>query len=278
VPEWQALRLAPEATEPTVRAALSWLEEQAGMEGGRRGLIGFSFGAPQAIALSAVPELEGALAGVVAFGGYADLERTVRFQLTGEHGWQDRHHRHPPDPYGRWIVAGNHLTGIPGYEGHADVAEALLELARRAGDARVPSRGPFMETVKREVRPSVAPGRRALFDFVAPPGGVDPRGEEAHLLARQLAEAAVKASPGLDVRPRLPDVRGPVHLVHGRSDHLIPFTEAWRMADELPPAALAQVTVTALFGHSAEDRFPWQRAVPEITGFAGALARLLGVV
>ena len=278
VPEWQALRLAPHATEPTVRAALSWLEEQPGMEGGRRGLIGFSFGAPQAIALSAEPELHAALSGVVAFGGYVDLERTVRFQLTGEHGWEGRHHRHPPDPYGRWIVAGNHLTGVPGHEDHGDVAEALLELARRAGDARVPSRGEFMETVKREVRPSVDPDRREVFDFLAPPGGGDPRGEEADLLASRLAEAAVASSPGLDVRPRLPDVRGPVHLVHGRNDHLIPFTEAWRMADELPPAALAQVTVTALFGHSAEDRFPWGRAVPEVAGFAGAMARLLGVV
>lgn len=278
VPEWTALELAPHVTGPTLRAGLDWLERQDRPPGGGRGVIGFSFGAPHAIAASGDDDLRDRITGVVAFGGYCDLERTIRFQLTGEHEWEGRTRHHRPDPYGRWIVGGNHLPGIPEYADHDDVARALLELARRAGDAGVASWDPSLEAVKAELRASVAPERREVFDYLAQPGGGDPRGPEALRLARQLTEAAMERSPEMEVRPRLARVPGPVHLVHGRNDHLIPFTEAWRMGEALPPAAVDQVTVTALFGHSAQDRFPWARGVQETWGFIRAMNRLLASV
>ena len=87
VPEWRRLDLAPTTTLPTVLAALRALESLEDVDAGRVGLAGFSFGSPQAIAASAHPDLRGRLAGVVGFGGYCDLERTVLFQLTGRHEW-----------------------------------------------------------------------------------------------------------------------------------------------------------------------------------------------
>ena len=278
VPEWQGLHLAPEATEPTVRAALDWLDGEPRTRDGKKALVGFSFGSPQAIAASGDPTLRDRLAGVVAFGGYLDLERTIRFQLTGEHEWDGRVGHLRPDPYGRWIVAGNHLPDIPEYADHRDVADALLELARAAGDDGVPSWDPSLGPTRIRLRERVAPERWPVFDLLAAPDGSDPRGEPARVLARQLTEAALRTSPRMDVRPRLGDVPGPVHILHGRSDHLIPFTEARRMGAALPADAVAQVTVTALFGHSAQDPFPWTRGIQETAGFFRAMTRILGVV
>src|SRR6185436_17868084 len=116
VPEWKALRLAPGLTVPTVRAAVPALHAIPGVGGQPVGLIGFSFGAPHAVAAAALPELAWALRSVVGFGGYCDLLRTLRFLFLGEHDWRGERFHVTPDPYGRWIVAGNYLPHIPGLE------------------------------------------------------------------------------------------------------------------------------------------------------------------
>jgi pimeloyl-ACP methyl ester carboxylesterase len=278
VPEWVELELAPDRTVPTVATALAWLDARPEAAGTPRGLVGFSFGAPQAIAASGHPDLRDRLGGVVGFGGYYDLERTVRYQLTGLHEWDGTSYSNRPDPYGRWIVAGNHLTGIPGFEDHEDVAEALLDLAREAGDLGVMSWDASLDPARKRLRERVAPAHREAFDFLAPPDRSDPRGAEAESLARELARAALADNPEMDVTPRLGSVPGPVHILHGRDDHLIPFTEAWRLDRALPEDVARDVTVTALFGHSSQDPFPWSRGVQETTAFFRALARLLDVV
>ncbi len=278
VPEWQELHLAPEATLPTVRAALDWMQGEPLLAGGRRGLLGFSFGAPQAVAASGDPSVRDELDGVAAFGGYCDLERTIRFQLTGEHEWDGTLHHHRPDPYGRWIVAGNHLTDLPEHAGKQDAAQALLELARKAGDVGVPSWDPSLRPTKEALRETVAPGNREIFDYLAAPDGTDPSGPRAEALAAALTRAAAAHNPAMEVTGRLEAVRGPVHLIHGRADHLIPFTEAHRLARALPDAALARLTVTALFGHSSQDPFPWGRGAQEVTAFLRAMTRMLSVV
>ena len=53
VPEWKALQLAPGLTTPTVRAAVPALRGVPGVADRPVGLVGFSFGAPHAIAAGA---------------------------------------------------------------------------------------------------------------------------------------------------------------------------------------------------------------------------------
>lgn len=278
VPEWVALRLAPHLTVPTVRAALDGLADVDEAETGPSGLAGFSFGAPQAIAASGAPGVRGRCAGTVAFGGYAGLADTVRFQITGRHRDDEgRELRHRPDPYGRWIVAGNYLTAIPGLEGRVDLAEALLELAREAGDRGIPSWDPRLDAFKAGVRDGVAPDDRPLFDLLlrgAENGSDAARGRE---LADALADAAERTDPAIDAVARFDHVAGPVHILHGRNDHLIPYTEAERLAAALPDDVERRVTVTRLFGHSAQDPFPWLSGPRESFRFFRALARMLKV-
>lgn len=279
VPDWVALRLAPHRTVGAVEAGVAALEADARVTG-RPGLMGFSFGGPQALRASMDPALAGRLACVSSFGGYGALERTVGFLLTGVHEWEGARHRVKPDPYGRWIVAANYLPHVPGYEGTEPVAEALREVAAWAGDHAVESWDPAVDGVKDAQAAALPRDLRTLFRFFAPPAAEDPPtpSPETDRWARALAEAGVAADPLLALPHQL-EIPVPVHLVHGRNDHLIPFSEALRLARRIRAPELS-VTVTGLFAHSAGDPRPrgplgWGR---ETWRLGGALSRLLGGV
>jgi pimeloyl-ACP methyl ester carboxylesterase len=280
VPEWRRLDLAPATTLPTIVASLRALEARDDIDGGRVGLAGFSFGSPQAIAASAHPDLRDRLAGVVGFGGYCDLERTVLFQVTGRHEWEGRELHLRPDPYGRWIVAANYLTAIPGLEDCAPVADGLRRLATAAGDRGVMSWDERLDPIKEEVRAGLGPGRgRDVFELLAPGGGGDAAGAEAVELAHALAGAARRVDPAIEPGPVLALTTAPVHLMHGLRDHLIPFTEMLRLAALLPQGVVRQATVTRLFAHSRQDPFPGVvEGARETARFVRALSQLLGVV
>lgn len=279
VPEWRELELAPHLTVPTLAASIRRLRVE-GVTGGRPvGVIGFSFGSPQAVVASADPTIADDVGAVVGFGGYCDLERTVRFQLTGRHEWDGREHRLDPDPYGRWIVFANFLASIPGYDDAGDVERALRALAREAGDRRTPSWDPVYDPLKEALRREVAPARRELFDLFAPPSDREPPDLESERFAPLLADAARAEAPLMEPSPALGRVAGPVHLLHGRNDRLIPFTEALRMRRHIEPEALSQLSVTRLFAHSGEDERPRVvETVREGASFLRALGKLLAAV
>jgi pimeloyl-ACP methyl ester carboxylesterase len=279
VPEWRELSLATELTVPTVRAGLEALAALDDVAERPVGLVGFSFGAPQAIAASAHPALRGRIAGVVGFGGFCDLERTLHFQFTGQHEWRgDRHHLRP-DPYGRWIVGANYLTAIPGHEGRGAAADALRRLAALAGEAGVMSWDAMFDAPKAELRAALCPEDRELFDVFAPTSPAEPDFEAAEAMAVALAEAGRRVEPALEATRSFGNVDAPVHLLHGRQDHLIPFSEAFRLRNALPAGVVRGPTVTSLFGHSAQDPFPGLvEGARETVAFFRALAEVLGVV
>lgn len=273
VPEWRELKLAPEATLPTVLAAVQGLRDSGLTDGRPPGLVGFSFGAPQALIASTRPGLAGELGCVAGFGGYCDLERTIRFHLTGRHEWEGREHYVRPDPYGRWVVASNLLTRIPGMGDATDVAEALRTLAVGAGERRVEAWDPSYDPVKRELRSRVAPARREVFDLFAPPADREPDPADAEPFVEALVSTAREMVPLMEPGPGLEDVEAPVHLVHGRNDRLIPFTESLRTAERLPGHVRSTVTVTRLFSHAKGDDHP---PIIETVGEALKLGRALG--
>lgn len=254
IPEWRELHLSPERSVPTIRAAVLALDARPETLPGRTALAGFSFGAPQAIIVSTHPSLREHLHGVVGFGGYAELPRVLRFFFTGEHEWKGQSYLTRPDPYGRWLVGGNYLTLIPEHGDAEDVAGALLQLASAAGELQVASWDPSYDPLKEELRRTVAPARRHLFDLYAPPSDREPPGgPEVDAMVEALSRALDRASPLLDPRPYLADVPVPVLLVHGREDHLIPYTETLRLHEAFPPGIDVEAETTALFAHSGES-------------------------
>lgn len=278
IPEWRRLEPAPARSLATIRAALEEIGRIPGVDDGRIALLGFSFGATQALMAAADPQCASRLRAVAAWGGYSDLHRLCRFGVTGDHELDGQRYRLEPDPYGRWLMLGNYLTGIPGHEGHHTLAAAFRNLALEAGRSGVFAGDPVHDALKLEFRRVLSDDERYLWDLAAPMSGQPiPDPDEARAIAAQLADAALARDPLLDPRPYLPNVRVPTFLAHGRDDRVVPFTETIRAARALGPECRRSCTITALFAHSggAAQRFGTPAHVRESVRFVALLRRLL---
>lgn len=251
IPEWRDLRVAPAVAIGTIQQAVRALQQRDDVRHEHVGLFGFSFGATQALIAAADEETARLLAGVAAWGGYGDLRRLFRFGLTGEHELDGATYRMEPDPYGCWIMAGNYLTRVPGYEAAEAVAGALHELALEAGERGLYAWDPVFDESKRQLRRCLDPQEAELFDMIAPETTA-PRHDHARVLAlaESLAQAALAADPLLDPRPFLPQVRVPILFSHGRDDRLIPFSETIRLSRAVPRQHVRSTMITSLFQHS----------------------------
>lgn len=254
IPEWTSLKVPPWVAAPTIRGCLDVLENRPEVRPGKVGLIGFSFGAPQVAIAAAREELADHVAGIVLFGGYCCLERIMIYQMTGEHEWDGVDYELVPDPYGRWVVASNYLTEVPGYEDAGDVAAALHRLAATTSEHRVSAWEPYHDRMIEELRAALPMSRRALFDlFATPTTGTRPEREECLEMAIELAGACRRVDPLLEPAPELAQVSLPTRLIHGRGDRLIPFTEGLRLMEGLPEVARESLTLTGLIAHSINE-------------------------
>ena len=301
VPEWRSLALVPEVTTPTILAGLQALEAEClagerikehNLVGGDpvhgtvgaeapessappSGVIGFSFGAPHAIAAAADERLFGKVSHVVSFGGYGDLRHTARYLFTGLHQHGEIKRRSTPDPYGRWIVAANFLTLVEEYHDAHDVAKALLELAKMGGD-QGESYFPTYESTRSRLRQGLDPSRRDLFDLIAPAAGTVGDPVAGRELARRLVESALKVHPGLEPRDLLDRVNVPVLILHGWDDRLVPATQALWLRD-MVGSEHKLASITRLLAHSDQDSLENRLAlVSQLGPFVRTLALVLG--
>jgi fermentation-respiration switch protein FrsA (DUF1100 family) len=253
IPEWRDLWLVQGEVQATIRASVIHMSERSGVCPDRIGAMGFSLGVPQVLLAATNADLEGHLRAVAGFGGYGDLDRALRFQFDGEHEWKGTTFRAEPDPYGRWIMGGNYLTRAPGHEDAADVAEALMALAREAGDLQVSAWESCYDEVKEDLERGVHPSRRELFRAFAPAAGHYPPKEWSERLVPALAAAARTTAPQVDPLSFIRRISVPVRLVHGRGDRLIPFSESLRLGEAFPASADVSVHLTGLVSHSQVD-------------------------
>jgi pimeloyl-ACP methyl ester carboxylesterase len=256
LPEWRRLSVSPRVTLPTVRASVDYLNGRGDVIPGRFGVIGFSFGAAGVAIAASHEEIAAQISGAVLFGGYCCLERTLACMLTGEHEWDEHRHRLRPDPYGRWVVASNYLTRVPGYEDATDVAQAAGRLAAEASGRRVSAWEPYHDAMIADLRETIPERRRLLFDILATPTtDRRPDRETCGQLARALSDACRALEPELDPAGSIHRVLVPTQVIHGRGDRLVPFTEGIRLMDRLPDDVRRGVTVTRMFNHS-KDHVP----------------------
>lgn len=259
VPEvtaWRELDLDPAPARRALALAARQQHRDPQVRPGGTVLAGFSFGCPQAIASGAELARTGVVRGVLGYGGYHSLDSAIGFGLTGRYERRGRTAKLHPDPYGRWVVAANFLHRIPGLDGARDVSRALGRLAAFAGDVGFPAYARESDSYKAEAMASVSARNRELFRFFAPDAGIEPDPGLARELAPQLAAAARECYPELEISHALdhPPLREmplpPVHLIHGRHDRLIPFTETIALKRHLAPRTEVAATITGLFAHS----------------------------
>lgn len=282
LPEWRRLETAPGPTVATIRAAVLELDSRGLTEPGRIGVMGFSFGATQALIAASDPDLEGHLAGVSAWGGYGDFRRVTRFMFLGEHELDGEAYVTAPDPYGSWILTGNYLTLLPEHAGDAALARAVHGLALEAGRLGMMSWAPAVDPLKARARETLDPRQQEVFDLIAPPTGRPLSAEQRERLrslVERLIDAAILREPLLDPAPYLPRIPVPLFLAHGRGDRLIPWTEMERIRRRLPPEQLRASGITSLFAHSfGEKRFPTPGLVVEGVRFVRLLAAMVRLI
>ena len=255
VPEieaWRELRVDPDAADRAIAAAAEHLRDSPGVIPGGVGVVGFSFGATQALVTAARPELGDAIRTVVGFGGYCDPMATFVYAFTGEHEWKGIRSHLPPDPYGRWIVTANFLTDIPEFAAMERVARGTHRLAIESGARGVFAGDPVLDPFKESVRAGLLPAEREVWDLVAPAAGRRPPVDETRHVGTLVAGAALTRHPALDPRPFLPRLRHPTVLAHGYYDQLIPYTETLQLHERLVDHAPSYLSVSRLFAHSKE--------------------------
>jgi pimeloyl-ACP methyl ester carboxylesterase len=253
VPEiaaWRDLRVDPEAADRAIAAAAEHLRDMPGVLPGGVGVVGFSFGATQALITAARPELGDAIRTVVGFGGYCDPIATFVYAFTGEHEWRGIRSHLPPDPYGRWIVTANYLTGIPEFATMERVARGAHRLAIESGARGVFAGDPVLDPFKAAVRAGLLPAEREVWDLVAPTADRPPPLDETRHVGTLVANAALARHPGLDPRPVLANLRHPTVLAHGYYDQLIPYTETLQLHERLADHAPSYLSISRLFAHS----------------------------
>ncbi|MFW5947544.1 MAG: alpha/beta fold hydrolase, partial [Gemmatimonadota bacterium] len=282
IPEWRELHVAPDAAAATIRAAVPALADRAGVDGDRVGVMGFSFGGAQALVAATEPDLASRMAAVVSWGGYADLRRAARFLFLGEHELDGTRYHAQPDPYGRWILAGNYLTLVPEHRDDGALANALRALAREVGRRGVMAWEPATDPWKTEARATLDARQREIFDLLAPPAGTsltERQRERVAGIVDRMCDAAMAAVPRLDPAPHLPGVAVPVFLAHGRDDRLFPWTELERLRRAIPESCVRHAVVTGLFAHSfRERRFPTPRMGVEAVRFVRAIRRMIRLI
>jgi pimeloyl-ACP methyl ester carboxylesterase len=250
VRSWTRLRIDTGAVIQSVAAGAEFLSRHPRVAAGRIGVVGFSFGATQAMVAAADPRAA-AITRVVGFGGYCELGRFAEFMMTGEHEWRGACERIEPDPYARWIVGGNYLELVPGIGPMDRVAKKLLGLAEEAGRGGLHKPEGYMDPFKAEARAGLSAREREVWDLFAPPTGCAPTDlAAAREIGQALAAAGRAAEPMLEPADSLDHLHARPVLAHGRGDRLIPYTETLRLRERLPSSLRPSATVTRLFEHS----------------------------
>ncbi len=223
------------------------------------GLMGISFGGGLSVVAAGRPSLKGRLAFVMAFGGHADLPRTLRYLCTGI---QPDGVRRTPHDYGLAIVllgvadrvvprpqVASLRAAILSYLEASrldmvDKGKAALEFAHaKALEATLdePSRTYMRFVNERDVR-DLGP---VLLPYVSELGG-DP-----------------SLSPD-----RSPAPTATVYLLHGTDDNVIPAIESTLLARDLEARGVrVHLLLTPLITHAEVDRSSTTRAIWRLIDF-----------
>ena len=255
-PDLARYRITPQATDVIEDAARWWMRD-----GGRIGIVGISFGGGLSIvAASRIPEI----AWVLSFGGHGDLPRTLRYLCTGvEPGGA----RRPPHDYGVVII----LLGVaPLVVPEAQVAPLRTAILT------------FLEASHLDMVDKPAAAR--VFQRAANDAAALPEPARTYMQwvnerdVARLGQALLPHVSALGGDPSLsparsPAPRGPVYLLHGADDNVIPAVESALLEEDLERRGGTAVGLaTPLITHAEVDRAPTAAEIWHLVRFwAGPL-------
>lgn len=253
-------------TTDQIEDAAAWTIGRADFRGadGRIGMLGISFGGGLTIVAAGRPSIAGRVAFAMAFGGYGDLPRVLRYLCTGIQ--PDGSYRAPHD-YGLAIVTLGVADRLvpPDQVGPLRTAILLfldasrLDLIDKAESAAEFARAKQLEAQLPE------PARSYMDDVN--------RRDVARLGPLLLPHlGALAGDPALSP-DRSPLPHGVVYLLHGTDDNVVPAIESTLLARTLRDQGVrVHLLLTPLITHAEVDRTSTAHAVWSLIQFwSGAL-------
>jgi len=253
-------------TTDMIEDAAAWMLRTDGFHDadGRIGMLGISFGGGLSVVAAGRPSIRDRVAFVMAFGGHADLPRTLRFLCTGVQA--DGTKRAPHD-YGLAIVllgAADHVVPALQVGPLRDAILSYLEASRldmvdKAAAAREFDRAKTLATGLDE------PARTYM-------GYVNARDvvRLGPVLLPFMGELG--GDPALSPA-RSPLPAAPVYLLHGTDDNVVPAIESTLLAGDIEKDhRVVHLLLTPLITHAEVDRASTARSTWQLIDF---WARLL---
>jgi dienelactone hydrolase len=248
-------------TTDMIEDAAAWMVPRPEYRGrdGRIGILGISFGGGLSIVASARPAIASGVAFVMAFGGHADLPRTLRYLCTGI---QADGAVRPPHDYGLAIVllaAADRVVPAVQVQPLRTAILTYLE-ASRLDMVDKPKAALEFAHATRLAEGLVEPGR-TYMDYV-----------NARDVAR-LGPVLLPHVAGLGGDPALSPARSPfphapVYLLHGTDDNVVPAIESTLLGRELSARGVpVHVLLTPLITHAEVDRASTMPAVWRLIHF-----------
>ena len=248
-------------TTDMIEDAVAWALERPELRGrdGRVGLLGISFGGGLAIVAAGRPSIRDRVEFVMAFGGHSDLPRTLRYLCTGV---QPDGTVRPPHDYGLAIVllgAADRVVPPAQVQPLRDAILSFLEASRlamvdQAKAAQEFERAKHLETTLEE------PARTYM----------------QYVNARDVAKLGPVLLPHVShlggdpaLSPaRSPLPKGPVYLLHGTDDNVVPAIESTLLGRELEAKGITtHVLLTPLITHAEVDRGSTMAAIWRLIDF-----------
>jgi dienelactone hydrolase len=248
-------------TTDMIEDAAGWMMRQPQYRGrdGRIGILGISFGGGLSVVAAGRPAIKQGIAFVMAFGGHADLPRTLKFLCTGI---QPDGAKRPPHDYGLAIVLLSAADRVVPADQVAPLREAIrsfLEASRLQMVDETKAAAEF-ERAKQLATTLEKPARTYM-------GYVNERDVEqlGPILLPHVAELGgdPALSPALSPLPS-----APIYLLHGTDDNVVPAIESSLLARHAEAnGTKARALLTPLITHAEVDRGSTMAAIWRLIDF-----------
>jgi dienelactone hydrolase len=216
------------------------------VDGGKMGLLGFSYGAGPTFMAAADPSIRHHVKFLVSFGGYYDPLNVIRFITTGYYEYRNEKGFLQPEPYGKWVFFMNNLDYVESGKDRGLLKEIFEKEEKKKRAEAIP------------LLTSLTPQGKYLYELLV---NEDPRRVEE--LVQRIDPRVQEYLKKLSMAPVIPSVDAYLLIGHGSTDPLIPYTESLRLADAVRDKSRVHVAILKLFAHvdPARKSYPWREYV-----------------
>jgi dienelactone hydrolase len=265
IPQLARFEITASVTD-RIEEAAAWLAIHSGLaRSGQIGLMGVSFSGGLAMVAAGRASLRGHLLYVLSFGGHDDLGRVLDYFCTGVEDDGATAAAAGPHDYGVAIV----LLNVAVHLVPPEQVEPLRAAVRRFLSAS------YLDRIDKPQAQREFAALRDLARTLPDPSStllryVNDR-DVAHLGPRLHPYIPLYVDQAALSPARSPAPSGPVFLLHGRDDTVIPAAESRHLANRLRDRVPVRLLVTDLISHAEADESAHIADVVKLADFWGDL-------